>query len=162
VPIELSLRWHHAAAIASLLAYVAGASCVVCDDDCRAELTITVRETGDLPLAAGTWTFTVVLDDGDPKSETCDVAAAAPIANCDGDLDIVARSGLPGTPLHSFEFGFEADEASAVPAATIDIRIDRNDEIIYDEQHTPNYDDAKAGQCDEECNSATLDIRVDE
>ncbi|HWB78137.1 MAG TPA: hypothetical protein VG755_24400 [Nannocystaceae bacterium] len=149
-----------ALALASLL--VGAGSCVVCDDDCRAQLTVTVREAGDLPLAAGTWTFTVVRDAGDPVSETCDVSAAAPIANCDGDLDIVARAGLPGTPLQSFEFGFEADEASDVPAAKIDVRIDRNDEIIYDEQHTPNYDDAKSGQCADECNAATVDIRVDD
>jgi hypothetical protein len=156
---HLSLRW---VATALLLAHVAVASCVVCDDDCRAQLTVSVRETGDLPLAAGSWTFTVVLDDGDPLSETCDVAAAAPIASCDGDLGIVARSGLPGAPLHEFEFHFEAEQASAVPAATIDIRIEREDTTIYDEQHTPNYDDTKSGQCDEDCNSATVDIRVDE
>lgn len=162
MPTTLSVRWHHAVAIAALLAYGATASCVVCDDDCRSELTVSVREPGDLPLAAGTWTFTVVLDDGDPKSETCDVAAAAPIADCDGELDIVAHAALPGGPLQSFDFSFEAEQGSAVPAATIDIRIEREDTTVYDEQHTPNYDDTKSGQCDEDCNSATLDIRVEE
>lgn len=158
----LSSRRQRAVASAALLVFGVAASCVDCDDDCRATLTVTVRETGDLPLAAGSWTFTVVLDDGAPKSATCDVAAAAPIAECDGELDIAAHSGLPGTPLQSFELTFEAEQGSTVPAATIDIRIEREDTTLYDEQHTPNYDDTKSGQCDDDCNAATVDIRVDE
>lgn len=145
------------------VACVATASCVACDDeDCRSELSVVVHEASDLPLRPGRWTFTVVLDDDDPISETCDVAVGAVIATCDGDIDLSSGPALPGEPLRSFELHFAAEQVSTVPAATIDIHIERADTTIHDEQHTPIYDGPNAGQCEEGCKSATVDIAVDE
>jgi hypothetical protein len=154
---------YRVAASVLLLACVMSASCVVCDEaDCRPELRVSVRETGDLALVHGTWTFTVSLDDAEPLSETCEIAIGSSIATCEGDLDIESFPGLPGAPIHSLEFSFAADDERAVPAAKIDIRIEREDASLHDEEHTPIYRDPESdGRCNFGCKHADVDIVVD-
>jgi hypothetical protein len=152
------------AASVLLVAYVVAASCVVCDDeqDCRSELIVSVGEAGNGPLVAGTWTFTVVLDDDDPISATCGIVVGAPIASCDGDIDVQPRAGVPGGPVQSLELLFVAEDTDAVPAAMIDLHIERDDVTLHDERHTPVYEDAPGQTCGEHCKSAAIDVIVDE
>lgn len=139
--------------LACLALVAACSACLICDEggDCDGgSFNVWVATSDNAPLPEGTYTLSVIPDDGPALEGECVVSSQGTRVECSGDVEAGAINRRDA-------FTFLRVSQGPVPATSLDI-VFTQDGVVIDEREDEVLEFHRGDSCDEDCGVADVQL----